>query len=115
MKTLKIISIAILIIMVSGFVSFAKDNKKDIQKSELKTVLEKVVTFPDFAIDQDQESTVLVQFTITEEGKVEIKAMNYLDVKLGDYVKECLQKVVVAKDDTSVGKTHIFKINFKEL
>ena len=115
MKTVKIISIAILIIMVSGFVSFAKDNKKEIQKSELKTVLEKAVTFPDFAIDQDQESTVLVQFTITEEGKVSIQNMNYLDVKLGDYVKECLQKVVIAKDDASVGKTHIFKINFKEL
>jgi hypothetical protein len=115
MKTIKIISIAIVIIMMSGLTAMAKDNEKSIQKSELKNALQKEVRYPDFEIRNEQEATVLVQFTVNEEGKVEIKAMNYLDVQLGDYVKECLKRVVVDKSDISVGKTHIFKINFKEL
>ncbi|MCX6232362.1 MAG: hypothetical protein NTZ33_12560 [Bacteroidetes bacterium] len=115
MKTLKIISIAFVIIMVTGFISAAKDNDKTVQKSELKKVLQKEVSYPDFVVNDEKTSTVFVQFTVTEEGKIEIKAMNYLDVKLGDYVKECLQKVVVDKNDASVGKTHIYKFNFKEL
>jgi hypothetical protein len=115
MKTIKIISIVIVIIMMSGFASIAKDNEKSIQKSELKNELQKELKFPDFKINTEAESIVMVQFTINEDGKVEIKAMNYLDVKLGDYVKECLKRVVVDKSDASVGKTHIYKINFKEL
>jgi hypothetical protein len=115
MKTIKIISIAIVIIMITGFISLAKDNVKTIQKTELKSILEKKVSYPDFKVNNDEGSLVVVQFTVNDEGKLDIQAMNYLDVKLGEYVKNCLLKVVVDKNDESVGKTHIFKFDFKLL
>ncbi|NVN94434.1 MAG: hypothetical protein HXX18_04015 [Bacteroidetes bacterium] len=115
MKTIKIISIAIIITMISGFTTFAKDNSKIAQKNELKSILSKKVQYPSFASENLKEGTVLVQFTVNEEGKIVIKEMNYLDVELGEYVKECLGKVVVGKDDISVGKTQAIKFDFKLL
>ena len=51
MKTMKIVSIAILIIMMTGFTSSAKDNNKTTQKNELKTILAKQVNYPSFAME----------------------------------------------------------------
>jgi hypothetical protein len=115
MKTMKIVSIAILIIMMTGFTSSAKDNNKTTQKNELKTILAKQVNYPSFAMENFQEGSVLVEFTVNTEGIIEIKAINYLDVELGEHVKKCLGKVVVEKDDISIGKTQAIKFDFKLL
>ncbi|MFZ4413155.1 MAG: hypothetical protein ACOYOV_08735 [Bacteroidales bacterium] len=115
MKTIKIISIVLVIIIMSGFTTYAKDNNKTAQKNDLKTILAKEVKFPNFAVEKFQEGSVLVQFTVNTEGKIEINAINYLDVELGEHVKECLKKVVVEKDDISVGKTQAIKFDFKIL
>ena len=115
MKTIKIISIAIVIIMMTGFTTYAKDNNKNVQKNELKSILAKEVKYPAFASENFQEGSVLVQFTVNEEGKIEIEAINYLDVELGEHVKECLKKVVIDKDDVNIGKTQAIKFEFKIL
>ncbi len=115
MKTIKIITIAIVIIMISGFTTYAKDNSKTVQKNELKSKLSKQVKFPFFAIENFQESSVLVLFTVNKEGKIDIETMNYLDVELGNYVKDCLGKIVVEKNDISIGKTQAIKFDFKLL
>jgi len=115
MKTIKIISIAILLIMMTGFASSAKDNNKTTQKNGLKTMLAKEVKYPAFAKEKYLEGNVFVQFTVNNEGKIEINAINYLDVELGDYVKECLGKIVVEKEDSTIGKTQVIKFEFKML
>jgi hypothetical protein len=115
MKTIKIITVAIAILLISGFTTFAKDNNKVVQKNELRNLLSKEVKYPAFASENFQEGSVLVQFTVNEEGKLEIKAINFLDVELGEYVKECLGKIIIEKDDISIGKTQAIKFDFKIL
>ena len=115
MKTIKIITIAIVVVIMTGFATYAKGNNKTVQKNELKSMLAKEVTYPSFATENFQERSVLVQFTVNEEGKIEINAMNYFDVELGEYVKKCLGKIAVEKDDISIGKTQAIKFDFKLL
>ena len=112
MKAIKIITAAALIIMMTAFSSFAKDNKTN-QKSSLKKVLAKEISYPEFAIETEKEGAVFVQFTISDEGKIIIENMNYEDVTLGDYVKEQLSKVVIDNTDTAIGSTHAMKFDFK--
>jgi len=112
MKTIKIITASTLILMMTAFSSFAKDNETN-QKSSLKKVLAKEVSYPSFAIETEKEGTVMVQFTVNEEGKVVIERMNYEDVTLGDYVRECLSKVVLDKKDPAIGNSHAIKFDFK--
>ena len=52
MKTIKIISIVLVIIIMSGFTTYAKDNNKTAQKNDLKTILAKEVKFPTFAVEK---------------------------------------------------------------
>ena len=115
MKTIKIISISIIIIMMTGFTIYAKDNKKTDQKNELKSMLAKYVKYPAFATKNLEEGSVFVQFTITEEGKIEINTMNYFNAELGKYVKECLGKIEINKNDISIGKIKAIKFDFKLL
>jgi len=115
MKTIKIITIAIVVIMMTGFTTYAKENSETVQKNDLKSILAKQVKYPSFAIENFQEGSVLVQFTVNNEGKIDIETINYLDVELGEYVKERLGKVVVGKNDISIGKTQAIKFDFKLL
>lgn len=115
MKTIKIISISIIILIMTGFTVNAKDCSKINQKNELKTMLAKHIKYPAFATKNHEEGSVLVQFTVTEEGKIEVNNMNYFNAELGKYVKECLGKIVINKDDISIGKTKAIKFDFKLL
>lgn len=115
MKTIKVITIAIVAILISGFTTYANDTNKTVQKNQLKSILSKEVKYPAFATENFLEGSVLVQFTVNNEGKIEIDAINYLDVELGEYVKTCLSKIVVEKDDINIGKTHSMKFDFKML
>ncbi len=112
MKLVKIVTIVI--IMMTGLITYAKDNNKSIEKNELKKVLSKEITYPAFAKRNLQEGVVLVQFTINK-GKIEIEIMNYSDIELGDYVRECLEKIILEKDDNNIGKTYAVKFEFKLL
>ena len=99
----------------SEFTVNAKDCSKINQKNELKTMLAKHIKYPAFATKNHEEGSVLVQFTVTEEGKIEVNTMNYFNAELGKYVKECLGKIVINKDDISIGKTKAIKFDFKLL
>ncbi len=77
MKLIKTVTITIVIMMMTGLITYAKGNNKSIEKDKLKKVLLKEVTYPAFAIKNRQEGIVLVQFTISNKGKIEIEIMNY--------------------------------------
>lgn len=114
MKAIKIITGAALIIMMTAFSSFAKDNKTN-QKNNLKKVLAKEVSYPQFAIETEKEGTVYVKFTVDTEGKIVIDQINYEDVTFGDYVKERLSKIIIDTNDPEIGSTHAVKFDFKLL
>ncbi len=115
MKTIKIISVAVVILMMTGIASFAKGDNKSVKKNELNGILTKEVKYPLFAKERALEGDVYVLFTVNNEGKIEIDAMNYMDVELGDYVKECLNKIVINKNDIVPGKPKAIKFEFKLL
>lgn len=112
MKAIKIITAAALIIMMTAFSSFAKDNKTN-EKSSLKNILSKQVSYPEFAIETAKEGTVYVQFTVNNEGKLVIEQINFFDVTFGNYVKEQLSKIVIDSTDAAIGTTHAMKFDFK--
>lgn len=112
MKAIKIITAAVVIVMISTFSSFAKDNKTTV-KSNLKKEISKQISYPEMAIETKKEGTVFVQFTVSEDGKLLVNQMNYLDVTFGDYVKQRLSKIKIDKNDPEIGSTHTMKFDFK--
>ncbi len=112
MKAIKIITAAVLIVMISTLSSFAKDTKTTV-KSNLKKEISKQISYPELAIETAKEGTVYVQFTVNEEGKLVVNQMNYLDVTFGDYVKQRLSKIQIDSNDPAIGSTHSMKFDFK--
>lgn len=113
MKTLKFLFGFLLVVIISGSV-FAKDNKTQTQKN-INYLIKKEITYPQLAIENQIEGSVLIQYKVNEDGKIVIEKINYENVLLGDYVKEKLSKINIDKSIVNDESSRLIRFDFKLL
>jgi|DewCreStandDraft_4_1066084.scaffolds.fasta_scaffold93816_1 hypothetical protein len=111
MKTLKFLFGFFLVVIISASV-FAKDNKTQTQKN-INYLIKKEITYPQFAIENQIEGSVLIQYKVNEDGKIVIEKINYENVILGDYVKEKLSKINIDKSVVNDESSRLIRFDFK--
>lgn len=111
MKTTKFLLVLILVAIISGEL-YAKDNKTENQQS-VNSLIKKEIGYPALAIENQIEGTVVVQYRVSEDGKIIIERINYENVILGDYVKERLSKIELDKSVFKSANSQVIKFDFK--
>jgi len=113
MRTLKFLSALLILTLISREL-IAKDNKNQNQQS-VKSQIRKEITYPQLAVENQIEGSVVVQYKVSEEGKIVIEKINYENVILGDYVKEILSKIDLDKSFVTNSESQLIRFDFKLL
>lgn len=95
------------ILMLSFTFCFASD-----PQSDLNLAISKKITYPSFAVAQRIEGAVFVEFTVSEEGKIQVKNCNSLEGELQSYVYQTLDGSTVSPSKELNGKTFLMKFDF---
>ncbi len=111
MRTLKFLSALLILTLISREL-IAKDNKNQNQQS-VKSQIRKEITYPQLAVENQIEGSVVVQYKVSEEGKIVIEKINYENVILGDYVKEKLSKIDLDKSFVTNSESQLIRFDFK--
>lgn len=111
MKTLKFLSALFIIALISGEL-FAKDNK-NLEQQSVNCLIKKEISYPPMAIENRIEGTVIVQYRLSEEGKIIVEKINYENVILGDYIKERLSKISIDKSKITCKEPMLIRFDFK--
>src|SRR6056297_910818 len=70
---------------IFGFVFF-QTAIADEDKTMVKQTVQQEVDYPEFAVEEKLEGTVWVEFTINENGKIQVEKVNSMCVPLKNYV-----------------------------
>ena len=79
--------------MIIGLLCFTSVHADDDNNSMVKNTVKQAIEYPEFAIEEDLEGTVWVEFTISEKGKINIEKLNSVCAPLREYVAEKLQGI----------------------
>jgi len=84
---------------------------KTIEPEGIKDLIKKEISYPDFALKEKIEGTVLVSFSVSEEGLVKIDLANASNEDLKNYVIGKLKSIIVKNaDDEKYNMKFEFKI-----
>jgi len=106
MKTKKIISVlAILMLIIT--ISYAKNPMLVLQQR-----INSQIEFPSFAIDKQIEGAVFVEFTVKEDGKIEVLNCSSLQGELQSYVFLKLSAITITPDIELIGEKFLMRFDF---
>ncbi len=113
MKTKKIIKVAatVLFVFFAFNYSIAKNTKYS-KSSKLKSYLQKHIAFPYDSIKEGETGLVIIDFSITNNGKIEINQINYSDPELKEIVLKELEQLGEENGKEFYGKSFIYKFQF---
>ena len=106
MKT-KIIAIITILVL-----TFTMSNAKNPEFTLQQTIYSQV-KFPKVAIEKQIEGIVFVEFTVKEDGKIEVINCASLQGELQSYIFQTLSEITVMADPELTGKTFLMKFDFK--
>ena len=108
MKT-KLIAIAAILMLAfsSSYAGFSKS------PSDLEKTIKSEISFPASAIENQIEGSVFVEFTVNDDGSIEVLNCFSEQGELQCYVFSTLSKLKVIPDDEVVGKTYTMRFDFK--
>ena len=110
MKTsIKFISCILLLTTLSITSLRAESNKANF----LNKILQKVITYPEFAKEQNLEGVVLVSLNLNNDGSISINLTNESNANLKDYVISKLKKLKILPSNELVENTYLVKFEFK--
>ena len=108
MKTVILTLVFTAIVAVNSFASSINP------KSNIKDVLNKEITYPEFAKEQKLEGVVMVSFSINESGLINIDLTNASNEDLKKYVIEKLKKLIFKdSNDIEIKSKYNMKFEFK--
>lgn len=81
-------------------------------KGDIKNVINKEITYPEFAKEQKLEGVVMVSFSVNESGLINIDLTNASNEDLKNYVIEKLKNLIFRDTKTSESKYNM-KFEFK--
>jgi len=111
--------ITLLALIVMGLVSqgFASEKTATSKANEeVAKVVKAKIQYPSFLkADGVKNAQVLVEFTINENGTLNVLNTNETDKRVKDYVMEQLENIQVQDADTEEGEIYVLKLNFRLL
>jgi hypothetical protein len=102
----RILILAILMLILS--ISYAKS-----PESVLQQTINSQIQFPAFALDKQIEGTVFVEFTIKEDGRIEVINCSSLQGELQSFVFLKLASLTVNPDPKLMGQNFLMRFDFK--
>ncbi|MFA5780647.1 MAG: hypothetical protein WC868_00050 [Bacteroidales bacterium] len=110
MKIKMTILISLVIFTIASLDTANAGNPKT---TSIDKLLNKEISYPDFAKQQKLEGFVLVNFTVNSDGTICVNLTNESDANLKDYIVGKLMnlKIIPSKENTS--KTYDVKFEFK--
>jgi len=104
MKTL-ILTTALLILLISNM------SANTIEPEGIKDLIKKEISYPEFALQQKIEGTVLVSFLVSEEGLINVELANASNEDLKNYVIGKLKSLIIKDaDDNKYNMKFEFKL-----
>ncbi|HOY33174.1 MAG TPA: hypothetical protein PKW80_14945 [Bacteroidales bacterium] len=100
----------ILIFAVS--ISFAAAGPRK-TAGDLKTIISKSVTYPEYAKENKLSGFVVLSFTVDENGKISIQELNTNSVYFQLYVEKKLSELTIENPGAYAGKTHYYRFDFE--
>ncbi len=82
---------------------------------DTRNSINKEVSYPEFARDNQEEGMVIVSFTYNEDGYIEILSSNASDQKFNDYIISKLEKIRLKYGSVTIGKAYNAIFHFKLL
>ncbi|MEI7501312.1 MAG: hypothetical protein WCK84_12805 [Bacteroidota bacterium] len=115
MKTIKLISTLILVLMfisVSGISSFASE-PADGSSDNICKIIKESIKYPKHAVENGYTGSVDLIFTINEEGKLNIEKLSTDDKDISDNVKKQLSSVCLKAIKGSSNEHYAVTITFR--
>lgn len=98
--------------MAAASETAAKANAADV----LAKIIKEKVDFPRFLkADGVKTTSVMVEFTLNEEGKVNVLHTNECDAKVRDYVIQQIEDINLSGVNHEAGDVYMIRLNFKLL
>lgn len=115
----KAVTVFLILLFVSGFSfpAFTSTNSSinnPEETSDLKSIIQHHVEYPEYAKEHSLSGFVLVAVTVNNEGKITVTESYSNSDYLKEYVTGKLQELIVDNPGENVGKTTYYRFNFKK-
>ncbi|MCF8285119.1 MAG: hypothetical protein K9I48_09090 [Sphingobacteriales bacterium] len=115
MKT-KLMALLTLIVLGVASQGFAAEKNTLTANEEVAKVVKAKIQFPAFLKAEGvKNAQVLVEFTVNENGTLNVINTNQSDQRVKNYVMEQLENIQVQSADYEVGEVYMLKLNFRLL
>lgn len=113
-KLLTLLSLIVLGVVRQGFAAGKVASSK--ANEEVAKVVKAKIQFPSFLkADGIENAQVLVEFTVNENGSLNVLNTNQTDQRVKDYVMGQLENIQVQDADYEEGEVYVLKLNFRLL
>jgi hypothetical protein len=109
----KMLVITMLTIVLSGLFSFTSATAGSPVSSSLRQKIAESIVFPDAILGSYANTTVDVVFSLTSDGKIEIKDVKTDDTKLATFVKEKISAIRISDLPDCNTKYYKIKLTFQ--
>ena len=93
----------------------ANNNLKNTIPVDTKESISEKLYYPKFAQDDQKRDLVVVSFTYTEDGYMDILSINSSDEELNPYIISKLESIRLTDGSVTIGKAYNAKFHFKLL
>ena len=117
---MKLFSMAVLMLLSSLSFGFAGETKKSSTSASASSILAKFVQenveYPDFLKEDGiDKACMLIEFTVEENGEIEILNTNQSDDRMKNYVLNQIENLNLSQSEFVIGETYMLKLNFQLL
>jgi hypothetical protein len=112
---LKVMKTKLLLIATMLIASITMGYAKDPNPTEvnLKKIINKEISYPKAAIEQNIEGEVTVEFKVTADGKIEVINCYTNQGVLYTHVMKSLENITITPDEQLTGKTFTIQFDFE--
>ena len=97
------------LVLTAAFITGYSTNSSAVTLNEK---IQKEITYPEFAKENNEQGFVLVSFTVDNEGKIVVKQVNSDNPVLRSYVVKKIEELTVECDDETC-KDYTMKFEFR--
>lgn len=113
-KLLTLLSLIILGVVSQGFA--AEKSAASKANEEVAKVVKAKIQFPSFLkTDGVKNAQVIVEFTVNEDGSLNVINTNQTDQRVKNYVMDQLENIQVQEADYEEGEVYVLKLKFQLL
>lgn len=109
MRTKILLPVLFCLLGMSLVHSQTQDNKEPDPKLQVKQLVIKEMTYPEFAVDLGIEGVVFASFSVNEDSTLKVIEVNSANDRLREYVDKKLKEIKVSQ---VVGSDEVFNMKF---